>query len=180
MCWPDFHFCFLPDSPNMTGYLSAVRTFKIQSSLQSLFESQMLKLTIILSFHLSGWNQINHKGEVKAGGTFTYDSVGNKLRFMSNESYPMNTSISLDLLVFFDEVLLTLNSTNGTVNLLSFWTISSITVALTLLSLVGDTLWNWQQKPQLCKENTALHHESSWCSRWRQPVGHVQCGQSVR
>lgn len=46
---------------------------------------------------------INHKGEVKAGGGFTYDSIGNKLRFRSNESSPVNTSLTLDLLVFFDE-----------------------------------------------------------------------------
>lgn len=53
-----------------------------------------------MTAHLS---VINHKGEVKAAGVFTYDSMSNKLRFISNESYPMNTSIGVDLLVFFDE-----------------------------------------------------------------------------
>ncbi|XP_034034579.1 ependymin [Thalassophryne amazonica] len=43
------------------------------------------------------------KGEVKALGTFTYDSTGNKLRFKSNDSHPLNTSEHLDLLMFFDE-----------------------------------------------------------------------------
>lgn len=77
---------------------------------------------------------------MKAGGGFTYDSMGNKLRFRSNESYPMNTSMALDLLVFFDEVLLTLNSTNGKVHLLLFWTVSSIFMTLMLSSLVADIL----------------------------------------
>ncbi|XP_075957957.1 ependymin [Anarhichas minor] len=43
------------------------------------------------------------KGDVKAYGAFTYDSMGKKLRFRSNESYPTNTSLGLDLLMFFDE-----------------------------------------------------------------------------
>lgn len=47
---------------------------------------------------------MNLKGEVKAYGAFTYDSMGKKLRFRSNESYPTNTSEGLDLLMFFDEV----------------------------------------------------------------------------
>lgn len=50
------------------------------------------------------------KGEVKALGAFTYDSMGKKLRFRSNESHPTNTSIGLDLLMFFDEVGFLLNS----------------------------------------------------------------------
>ncbi|XP_051255754.1 ependymin [Dicentrarchus labrax] len=45
----------------------------------------------------------NLKGEVKAYGAFTYDSMGKKLRFRSNESYPTNTSVGLELLMFFDE-----------------------------------------------------------------------------
>lgn len=49
-------------------------------------------------------NQMNLKGEIKAAGSFTYDSVGRKLRFRSNESHPTNTSLGLDLLMFFDEV----------------------------------------------------------------------------
>ncbi|XP_041657746.1 ependymin isoform X2 [Cheilinus undulatus] len=43
------------------------------------------------------------KGEVKAYGSFTYDSMGKKLRFRSNESHPVNTSLGLDLLMFFEE-----------------------------------------------------------------------------
>ncbi|XP_054481117.1 ependymin [Anoplopoma fimbria] len=43
------------------------------------------------------------KGDVKAFGAFTYDSMGKKLRFRSNESHPTNTSMGLDLLMFFDE-----------------------------------------------------------------------------
>uniref|UniRef100_A0A3Q3X7M6 Ependymin n=1 Tax=Mola mola TaxID=94237 RepID=A0A3Q3X7M6_MOLML len=43
------------------------------------------------------------KGDVKAYGAFTYDSLGKKLRFRSNESHPTNTSLGLDLLLFFDE-----------------------------------------------------------------------------
>uniref|UniRef100_UPI0037E7BBD7 ependymin n=1 Tax=Semicossyphus pulcher TaxID=241346 RepID=UPI0037E7BBD7 len=46
------------------------------------------------------------KGEVKALGAFTYDSTAKKLRFRSNESQPMNTSLGVDLLVFFDEGIL--------------------------------------------------------------------------
>lgn len=43
------------------------------------------------------------KGEVRACGAFTYDSMGKKLRFRSNESQPTNTSIGLDVLMFFEE-----------------------------------------------------------------------------
>ncbi|KAM6983658.1 ependymin [Tautogolabrus adspersus] len=43
------------------------------------------------------------KGELKAVGAFTYESMGKKLRFRSNESHPVNTSVGLDLLMFFDE-----------------------------------------------------------------------------
>ncbi|XP_070838964.1 ependymin [Chaetodon trifascialis] len=43
------------------------------------------------------------KGDVKACGAFTYDSMGKKLRFRSNDSSPFNTSLGLDLLMFFDE-----------------------------------------------------------------------------
>ncbi|KAG7223274.1 hypothetical protein INR49_015630 [Caranx melampygus] len=46
---------------------------------------------------------ITQKGETKAFGAFTYDSVGKKLRFRSNESHPTNTSVGLDLLMFFEE-----------------------------------------------------------------------------
>lgn len=47
---------------------------------------------------------MNLKGEIKAVGAFTYDSMGKKLRFRSNESHPINTSLGLDLLMFFEEV----------------------------------------------------------------------------
>lgn len=47
---------------------------------------------------------MNLKGEIKACGAFTYDSMSKKLRFRSNESNPTNTSLGLDLLMFFDEV----------------------------------------------------------------------------
>ncbi|KAJ0004387.1 hypothetical protein NQD34_010601 [Periophthalmus magnuspinnatus] len=43
------------------------------------------------------------KGEIKTHGAFTYDSTGKKLRFRSNESHPTNTSLGLDLLMFFDK-----------------------------------------------------------------------------
>uniref|UniRef100_A0A3Q0S2V1 Ependymin n=1 Tax=Amphilophus citrinellus TaxID=61819 RepID=A0A3Q0S2V1_AMPCI len=43
------------------------------------------------------------KGEMKAYGAFTYDSMGKKLRFRSNESSPTNASHSMDLLMFFEE-----------------------------------------------------------------------------
>ncbi|XP_027888326.1 ependymin-2-like [Xiphophorus couchianus] len=46
---------------------------------------------------------MNLKGETKAFGSFTYDSVGRKLRFSSNESHPADTSLDLDLLMLFDE-----------------------------------------------------------------------------
>ncbi|CAJ1064183.1 hypothetical protein PFLUV_G00193640 [Xyrichtys novacula] len=46
---------------------------------------------------------ISLKGQLKAMGAFTYDSTGKKLRFRSNESHPMNSSVGLDLLMFFDE-----------------------------------------------------------------------------
>lgn len=54
--------------------------------------------------YVDKWNQLTVKGEVKALGAFTYDSMGKKLRFRSNESYPTNTSVGMDLLMFFDEV----------------------------------------------------------------------------
>lgn len=54
--------------------------------------------------YVDKWNQLTVKGEVKAFGAFTYDSMGKKLRFRSNESYPTNTSVGMDLLMFFDEV----------------------------------------------------------------------------
>lgn len=47
---------------------------------------------------------MNLKGDMKAFGSFTYDSVGRKLRFSSNESHPADTSLGLDLLMLFDEV----------------------------------------------------------------------------
>ncbi|CAB1422012.1 unnamed protein product [Pleuronectes platessa] len=43
------------------------------------------------------------KGEMRAYGAITYDSMGKKLRFRSNESHFANTSLSLDLLMFFEE-----------------------------------------------------------------------------
>uniref|UniRef100_A0A1A8LW03 Ependymin n=1 Tax=Nothobranchius pienaari TaxID=704102 RepID=A0A1A8LW03_9TELE len=43
------------------------------------------------------------KGEMRAVGAFTYDSVGKKLRFRSNESHPANSSFGLDLLMLFEE-----------------------------------------------------------------------------
>ncbi|KAM9348313.1 ependymin [Symphorus nematophorus] len=46
---------------------------------------------------------VNLKGELTAYGAFTYDSTAKKLRFRSNESHPTNTSLGLDLLMFFDE-----------------------------------------------------------------------------
>ncbi|XP_040006761.1 ependymin [Xiphias gladius] len=46
---------------------------------------------------------ITMKGEVKASGAFTYDSMGKRLRFRSNESHPLNSSMGLDLLMFFEE-----------------------------------------------------------------------------
>ncbi|KAM9728860.1 ependymin [Menidia menidia] len=43
------------------------------------------------------------KGDIKAVGAFTYDSTAKKLRFRSNDSHPTNTSLGLDLLMFFEE-----------------------------------------------------------------------------
>ena len=51
------------------------------------------------------WNQMSLKGEIRAIGAFTYDSMGKKLRFKSNESSSINTSLDLDLLMFFEEVM---------------------------------------------------------------------------
>ncbi|KAL6098950.1 uncharacterized protein ACO6RY_17971 [Pungitius sinensis] len=48
-------------------------------------------------------NVMSLKGDTKACGAFTYDSMGKKLRFRSNESHPANTSVGLDLLMFFNE-----------------------------------------------------------------------------
>lgn len=50
------------------------------------------------------WNQMSLKGDVKAYGAFTYDSMGKKLRFRSNDSHPSNGSLGLDLLMLFEEV----------------------------------------------------------------------------
>ena len=49
--------------------------------------------------YASELNKMSMRGEIKAYGTFTYDSMGKKLRFRSNETSP-----SLDLLMFFEEV----------------------------------------------------------------------------
>lgn len=58
-------------------------------------------------------NVMNFKGETKAIGAFTYDTSDHKLRFRSNESHPENTSLGLDLLVFFEEgVLYEIDSKN--------------------------------------------------------------------
>ncbi|CAL1573693.1 unnamed protein product [Knipowitschia caucasica] len=43
------------------------------------------------------------KGEMKTHGIFTYDSTGKKLRFRTNDSHPTNSSLGLDLLMFFDK-----------------------------------------------------------------------------
>lgn len=48
--------------------------------------------------------QMSLKGDTKAFGAFTYDSMGKKLRFRSNESHPANTSMGLDLLMLFNDV----------------------------------------------------------------------------
>ncbi|XP_041863899.1 ependymin [Melanotaenia boesemani] len=48
-------------------------------------------------------NVMSLKGDKIAQGTFAYDSMGKKLRFRSNESYPTNTSLGLDLLMLFEE-----------------------------------------------------------------------------
>lgn len=47
---------------------------------------------------------MNLKGEAKGYGAFTYDSMGKKLRFISNESFATNSSVDVDLLMLFDEV----------------------------------------------------------------------------
>ncbi|XP_029956169.1 ependymin [Salarias fasciatus] len=46
---------------------------------------------------------VSLSGETRAYGTFTYESTAKKLRFRSNESHPTNTSIGLDVLMFFEE-----------------------------------------------------------------------------
>ncbi|XP_028321711.1 ependymin [Gouania willdenowi] len=43
------------------------------------------------------------KGEIRGYGAFTYDSMGKKLRFRSNDSLNFNTTLSVDLLMFFEE-----------------------------------------------------------------------------
>lgn len=43
------------------------------------------------------------KGDIRAYGAYTYESMGKKMRFRSNESHPTNTSLGLDLLMFFEE-----------------------------------------------------------------------------
>jgi len=43
------------------------------------------------------------RGEVRAYGAFTYEAMGKKLRFRSNETHYSNISHCLDLLMFFDE-----------------------------------------------------------------------------
>ncbi|XP_051902977.1 ependymin-1-like [Hippocampus zosterae] len=46
------------------------------------------------------------RAETKAVGLFTYDSMNKKLRFQSNSSLPLNVTLDLDLLVFFEEGIL--------------------------------------------------------------------------
>ncbi|KAM9846388.1 ependymin [Aulostomus maculatus] len=48
-------------------------------------------------------NLMSLRGEIKAFGHFTYDSMGKKLRFTSNESQYVNSSQEHDLLMFFEE-----------------------------------------------------------------------------
>ncbi|XP_017291345.1 ependymin [Kryptolebias marmoratus] len=59
------------------------------------------------SHNMSGLMSVtSFRGEVRAVGAYTYDSMGRKLRFRSNESHPTNSSIGLDLLMFFEEGIL--------------------------------------------------------------------------
>ncbi|KAM9383712.1 ependymin [Pholidichthys leucotaenia] len=58
---------------------------------------------------------VTMKGEIKAYGAFTYDSVGKKLRFTSNDSNFLNASLNFDLLMFFEEdVLYEIDTKNQT------------------------------------------------------------------
>lgn len=107
------------------------------------------------------WNQMSLKGEVKAFGAFTYDSMGKKLRFRSNESHPTNTSLGLDLLMFFDEVINLFRKTLP-IHLMLFAT-WHLNVSL---HLAGDFLRDWQQKPELWEKNTAMHPAPSRYSWW--------------
>ncbi|XP_037544018.1 ependymin [Nematolebias whitei] len=59
------------------------------------------------SHNMSGlMSVLSSRGDTRAFGAFTYDSVGQKLRFQSNESSPTNSSIGLDLLMYFAEGIL--------------------------------------------------------------------------
>uniref|UniRef100_A0A3Q2YN51 Ependymin-1-like n=1 Tax=Hippocampus comes TaxID=109280 RepID=A0A3Q2YN51_HIPCM len=55
---------------------------------------------------LSVVSQMGGRAETKAVGLFTYDSMNKKLRFQSNSSLPLNVTLDLDLLVFFEEGIL--------------------------------------------------------------------------
>uniref|UniRef100_A0A3Q1HXJ0 Ependymin-1-like n=1 Tax=Acanthochromis polyacanthus TaxID=80966 RepID=A0A3Q1HXJ0_9TELE len=72
--------------------------------------SAFLKMCLLSQYNapnMTGFMTVtNLKGEVRAIGAFTYDSTAKKLRFRSNESTPINTSLHLDLLVFFEEGIL--------------------------------------------------------------------------
>uniref|UniRef100_A0A3Q2XKC9 Ependymin-1-like n=1 Tax=Hippocampus comes TaxID=109280 RepID=A0A3Q2XKC9_HIPCM len=52
------------------------------------------------------FSQMGGRAETKAVGLFTYDSMNKKLRFQSNSSLPLNVTLDLDLLVFFEEGIL--------------------------------------------------------------------------
>lgn len=116
--------------------------------------------------YVAEWNQWTLKGDVRAFGAFTYDSMGKKLRFRSNESSPMNTSIGLDLLMFFDEVADFFLSLEVNVHLLlvCFHTLTSESVSK---RLPGGVLWDWQQKPELWEEVLAMQPAPSGYSRRR-------------
>lgn len=102
---PSNWHCCLSDSPNMTGFMTVVSFLDPSSGpFCSILNRKQLILCLSLWMYVAEWNQWTLKGDVRAFGAFTYDSMGKKLRFRSNESSPMNTSIGLDLLMFFDEV----------------------------------------------------------------------------
>ncbi|XP_071391028.1 ependymin [Centroberyx affinis] len=76
-----------------------------------LFVSMCLTATTLADHHqpchspnMTGhMSVLNLKGELKANGVYTYDSLAKKLRFRSNETEGYNTSLTLDVLMFFEE-----------------------------------------------------------------------------
>uniref|UniRef100_A0A668AWI8 Ependymin n=1 Tax=Myripristis murdjan TaxID=586833 RepID=A0A668AWI8_9TELE len=69
----------------------------------TLFVCLCLTATTLADHHEPCRKNVNLNRGIAAMGTYTYDSVAEKLRFRTNETEMFNNSLSLDVLMFFEE-----------------------------------------------------------------------------